>query len=454
MSASESVGCAWIVLAIDSVVASSSSAAQPSTISFVWRARSDDVHAEDLVVFLVGDVLHEADGLAEDLRLRVRGEGELAGLDVVAALLRLLLRQPHRRHLGVRVRAVRHVVVIERTHFEALHVLDREDALGRGDVGERGGRDDVADRVDPRLARAHVLIDLHEAALDLDLRLLQAAVLRHGAAAGRGEDELRLDRLLLAFRFDDGLHAVLADLARHHLRVGEDVDALLLEDARELLRHFFVLDREEERHDLDDRHLRAEAREDRGELAADRARADDEHRLRHVLQFEDVVGVDDALAVGLDVRQVLRHGAHGQDDVLGLVLLPLDVDGVAVDDRGETLQALDFVLAEEELDAFDVGVDDALLARLHGAEVELRVADGDAELFRLLDLVPDVGVLEEGLGRNAAAEETGAADVRVLLDDGHFHAELPGADARDVAARSAADDDEVVCLVCHAAGII
>ena len=39
------------------------------------------------------------------------------------------------------------------------------------------------------------------------------------------------------------------------------------------------------------------------------------------LMLEDVIGVDDPLAVGLDVRQVFRHGAHGQDDVLRVELL-------------------------------------------------------------------------------------------------------------------------------------
>ena len=83
-------------------------------------------------------------------------------------------------------------------------------------------------------------------------------------------------------------------------------------------------------------------------------------------------------------------------------------------------------------------------------EVERDVADGDAELFRLLDLGPDVGVLEERFGGDAAAVQARAAEERIFLDDGHLHAELPGADAGDIAARTAADDDDVVLLFCHA----
>ena len=85
-----------------------------------------------------------------------------------------------------------------------------------------------------------------------------------------------------------------------------------------------------------------------------------------------------------------------------------------------------------------------LIAALYGFGVlfarELVVGWGGG-WASMLALGAAFGVLEEGLGRDAAAEKAGAADLRVLLDDRHFHPELPGADARDVAARSAADDD-------------
>src|SRR5689334_881931 len=53
------------------------------------RARSDHVDAEDLVVLLVGDDLHEALRLAGDLGAPEYAELERADADVVAALLRL-----------------------------------------------------------------------------------------------------------------------------------------------------------------------------------------------------------------------------------------------------------------------------------------------------------------------------------------------------------------------------
>src|SRR3712207_9572027 len=79
--------------------------------------------------------------------------GELAGLDVVAALLRLALREADRRDLGLGVRGVRDVVVVDRAHVLAGDVLHREDPLGRRAVGEGRG-----DRKSTRLNSSHANI--------------------------------------------------------------------------------------------------------------------------------------------------------------------------------------------------------------------------------------------------------------------------------------------------------
>src|SRR5205807_10329295 len=107
------------------------------------------------------------------------------------------------------------------------------------------------------------------------------------------------------------------DLCGVNLRIGVYVDDFLLEDARELFRYFLVFHRQQLQHHVHECYLGTTAGEDGGELASHRPCSDDQHRLRHLAQQQDVIGVDDAFAVGLDVRQVLRYGAHGQDDVLG-----------------------------------------------------------------------------------------------------------------------------------------
>src|SRR5207248_3104885 len=143
-----------------------------------------------------------------------------------------------------------------RANIESLDLLHAENSFRRSAVSECGRRNDVADRVDIRFARAHERIDLHEAALDNDLRSFESAILGDGTAAGGGENDFDVERLLLSIRADDDFHATLADFGRLHFRVGQHLDALLLEDPRELFRDLFVFDWQEQRHYFDDRHLR------------------------------------------------------------------------------------------------------------------------------------------------------------------------------------------------------
>ena len=54
---------------------------------------------------------------------------------------------------------------------------------------------------------------------------------------------------------------------------------------------------------LEERHLAADVGQQRRELAADRAAADDQHAGRHLVELEHVVGRQDALAVEVEPGQ-------------------------------------------------------------------------------------------------------------------------------------------------------
>ena len=64
----------------------------------------------------------------------------------------------------------------------------------------------------------------------------------------------------------------------------------------------------------------------------------------------------------------------------------------------------------------------------------------------VLGQVVELARIEQRLARDAADVEAGAAERRPLLDAGHLHAELRGADRGDVAAGAGADHDQVVTL--------
>ena len=126
---------------------------------------------------------------------------------------------------------------------------------------------------------------------------LEADALDERPAADRHEHQVALDRLAVAedhrqrvaLLLDAG--ALLAELQR---------DAALAERLRELLRRIGVLLRDQRVEHLDDRHLGAEAVEDRRELGADDAAAED-HEPARDLGLREQPGRVDA-EVGLEAR--------------------------------------------------------------------------------------------------------------------------------------------------------
>ena len=106
---------------------------------------------------------------------------------------------------------------------------------------------------------------------------------------------------------------------------------------------------------------------------------------------------------------------------------------------------LDFVLLHQTFDAFGVLGHDLVLAVLHQRQVEARIFAVDALFRRVLEVVPNIRAMKQRLGGDTAYMQTGAAEFRVLFDDRGLEAVLAGTNCRRVPARSATDDDEVVC---------
>ncbi len=238
------------------------------------------------------------------------------------------------------------------------------------------------------------------------------------------------------------------------LRAGVDVDAALLEDARELLGDFFVFGRHEAREEFDERDFGAEAAEDGAELDAYGAGADDDEGFGHLGDGENFDVGEDAV-VGLEAEDHFGVGAGGEDDVFGFdfglgAVGCGEIDGVNAVFGGAGEAAVagddgDLVLLHQEVEALGVLVDDGGLALLHGVPVEGAAVDVvDAVFGGVLEVVPELGVEEEGLGGDAADVEAGSAEDVGGLDEGDFEAELACANGGGVAGRAAADDGYVV----------
>src|SRR4029079_6589995 len=90
----------------------------------------------DLVVLLVGDDLHKAFGFVRDPRASEHAELERTDLDVVAALLRLRLREPDAADFRIAIGAAGDLVVVDRAELPAGDPLRQGHAFRRRKMRE------------------------------------------------------------------------------------------------------------------------------------------------------------------------------------------------------------------------------------------------------------------------------------------------------------------------------
>src|SRR5215210_2275957 len=146
----------------------------------VRHLRPDGVHPEDEVGLGVGYYLEEPVGLALDQGLADGPERELRLLDFVTLLLGLRLVEPERGYFRTAEGDARNEVTVLGHRVLTGHVLDGDDALVSGLVGEPETPDYVPRRVHAVLARPPIPVDLDDAPpIDLDAGRVEVEVLDH-----------------------------------------------------------------------------------------------------------------------------------------------------------------------------------------------------------------------------------------------------------------------------------
>jgi hypothetical protein len=222
-------------------------------------------------------------------------------------------------------------------------------------------------------------------------------------------------------------------------------DPAFLELLRELLRGVVVLHRDQLREHLDDRHIGAEAAEDRRELATDDPATEHDEPARNPGLRQQPRRVHAARRVEAGDRR--REGERPRRDDRGAelhVLPALDLDRVRVLEAACALDPLDPVRLEQRGDAACHLIDDAGLPLVRRAEVEVRLADLNAELGEgLLGLLDRERGLNPRLGRDATDPQARAAELGLLLDANRLRAELRGADRSGISPRAASEDGDV-----------
>ena len=237
--------------------------------------------------------------------------------------------------------------------------------------------------------------------------------------------------------------SVSLDDDRRDGRAGGGRDPALAERARDLLGEILVLERREPGERLDHRDLGAERAVDRRELEAHRAGADHDGRRRDAVGAQRLVARDDACA-----RPPARAGAGARDPV-------------ASDDVGRRRprarrpratgpgrawrcrsapRSRAFTRPVTPLTSLStIASSNAWTADQSGSPDALMPHSDDA-----FDGVHHRGRLQQRLRRDAAAEQAGAAEAIVALDDRDALAQLRGTQGGGVPAGPGADHDYVV----------
>ncbi len=242
---------------------------------------ADDVDAQDLPAALLRKHLHVA-GAALHHGAGVVAERELAGLEVDARLLQLLLGPAHRADLGGAVVDLRHAAVVDGGDRVALDLVGHHHPLHERGVGQPDRRDDVADGVDDAAvaelhARPAVLVDGDEVAVDGDPGGLHAHVVGDRPAADGDHQQVALDRRALVGGDGDGAVTLLHVL---HPLADQGLDPGLAELLGQGLLGVDVLARHDGVERLDDRDLlRPVALPDRRELHPHRGGAQHDRAL-------------------------------------------------------------------------------------------------------------------------------------------------------------------------------
>lgn len=401
-----------------------------------------DLGAEDFVGRGVGDDFHKAIGGIGGDGAAVGGEVEFADIYFDALGLGGVFAEPDGGDFGIGVDDGGNEVPIDVTGF-AGDPLGDGNAVFLGFMGEHGTVDDVADGPDAGDVGLEVGVDLDAFFVgEGDAGGFEAEVVGVGAAADGDEHDIggELEGLAVALGGEGfGLGVEAGDLG-----VYLDGEALFLEDAGEVAGDIRIAGPADGGKEFDDGDLGTEAGPDGAEFEADGAAAHDHEFPGDFGEVDGVIGRDDGLGVEFKEGELDRRGAGGDDDVFGGEFLIADGEFGGGGELGFAGDNGDLAGFGELGDAAGEFGDDGVLLFQHGREIDFEIGEREAVVGGVMASEGDVlGGVEEGLARDAADVEAGAAEGGSFVDEGDLEAELGGAESADVAAGAGADDNEI-----------
>uniref|UniRef100_A0A0N4ZIZ6 PE-PGRS family protein n=1 Tax=Parastrongyloides trichosuri TaxID=131310 RepID=A0A0N4ZIZ6_PARTI len=410
--------------------------------------RADDMDADHALAVGVDHQLHQHPLVRAGEGVLHRAEAGHIDIDAVrAGAARLMLGQADDADRRLAEDGGGDGFVVEVLRVVLVDRLVEGDGLADGDRGQVHAVSDVADGPDVVGRGLRVRIDGDGAlVVQLHAGVLQPQCLDVGDAAGGEHDDVMLHRHAVAEVADQ---TRLGLLDRGVLAAQDDLDAALLDLARQMGAHVVVKAAQDVGAAIDQGRLDAQTGEDARELDRDIAAARDHDALGQLRQMESFFGRDGMFDAG-QVLGLPRAAAGGDQDLLGgegLVFAD-DFDGVGVLQDSAAVDQIDARLGQVGgVDARQAG-DLDVLGLQEGRPVEFRIVEGPAVALGDLQRVADFRGHDHELLGHAAADDAGAADP-VFLGHSHLLAAQGGQARRADPAGTGADDEEVVVVLGH-----
>lgn len=356
------------------------------------------------------------------------------------------LAHPGEGDLGIGEDDVERKIVVHGLDLLAEGVPGGPFALLDGDVDDFLGSGDIAGGVNAWVGGAHVFVAgdmtggsyLHSGVLETEP--LDIGLAAKGVEEGIGLDDVEFGSLVegdanaAALSFFDSLEA----------GPGMKADAFIAESALDDLgsRDGKFLEDVVAALNLGD--LCAEAIEVLRKLAGNDTAAEDNDGLGKGFELKDVVAGEGPDFVEAGNLGPVDDRTGGNDKKVGGEPGAIrKLNGIGSDKGG----ALAVKLIEVGLKGLDATLGELLdhgaLALTEGGHIGMCVGDDEAEFFGMASVVEDLGGIDDGFGRHAAAADAEASEILAVVNNGDTIPAIAGGSGGGISGTAAPDDDEV-----------
>src|SRR5680860_602054 len=280
----------------------------------VCDVRTHHVRTQDLVRLLIRNYLDIAHVLpnGHGLAGRPQTEGTRHGFEALCACLALgKANTGYLRHGIDTTGDYGQITFLIATEA----VLHSHQSFSRSNMGKQDAAVDIADGVDALHGCLQPIIDLDVSTLiHLHPNVLKTDVLGIRSASD-GNQHLLCSNLIPPLQVHgDGIVPVVSNAL--YLAFEHHIDALLAEDALELLGKPLILKWKHLRHHLNHSYVSSQLREDGGKFATNHSGTDNQQRLRNLLHLQRSSGVQDSRLAEVKEGKLRRLGSSGDYDLV------------------------------------------------------------------------------------------------------------------------------------------